>query len=70
VEEDFLAVVAAHEAEAAIAHQLLDLPADPGSAGRRRGGTPLPPTPPARAAEAVAQRELLAEQLHGHHEIL
>ena len=53
VEEDFLAVVAAHEAEAALAHQLLDLALHLRSARHRARHRWPPRTPAARAAAAA-----------------
>jgi hypothetical protein len=74
VEEHLLAVVAAHEAEAALGHQLLHPSLHLGAAGHRphRGRAPSPrstATAPGRRV-AVAGRELLAEQRDGDHQVL
>ena len=74
MEEDFLAVVAAHEAEAALAHQLLDLalhlrPARAARAPRRAAAGGRRARGRGRAV-AVGEHELFAEQPRGHHQIL
>jgi hypothetical protein len=73
VEEHLFAIVAADEAEAAVPHHLLDATLRLRALGHHRPTTP-PPSPAlaarARGAVAVSDDELLAEEVHGHDEVL
>ncbi len=68
MEEDLLAVLAADEAEAAIAHHLLD--AALRLRTRRRAAAAARSRARTRSAVAIARDELLAEQVDRHQQIL